>query len=107
MQFLTIKRTVTIPYMSENKKILALAEIGGGLFSKDYTYQLFFEHGYEGVAKTIKEAVVKRGGTVADYEKQLEIFHKEIGEKLGTNGAPTAIAKRTGKPVKIGKKKRV
>lgn len=99
----SIKRTVSIPFISGGKKILALTEVGGKIFSKEYIYGLFFTHGYDGVEKLVIETTINKGGTKEDYFTRLNEAHEALGSKYGITGKATGKSKRSKKIIKVKK----
>lgn len=68
---LAVRRSVSIPIISNGESVLAVAEIGARLWSKDVIYRKFFENGIDGVKKEILEEIKRRGGSDKEYELML------------------------------------
>ena len=78
----TIRRTVSIPKYSHGESILAIVDIGGKLFNKDFIYQKFFEFGVGGVKNHILEEFIRRGGSKENFFKMLDTIQKRLEEKI-------------------------
>jgi hypothetical protein len=78
MDATVIRRTVTIPIVVNEDNILALAEVGGKLWSKELIYQMFFEHGAPLVRAAILKEIKKRGGSEKDFKSMIESAKKKF-----------------------------
>ena len=71
---LTIRRTVPIPKVVNNKQVLALIEVGSKIFgSKDVVYQKFFEFGFDLVQKDIIQEIKRKGGKDELFDEAVKI----------------------------------
>lgn len=78
---LTIRRTVPIPKVVNNKQVLALIEVGSKIFgSKDVVYQKFFEFGFDLVQKDIIQEIKRKGGKDELFDEMLEFAVKKIAQ---------------------------
>jgi len=69
-----IKRTVSVPKTADDLNVIALINLGGRLFNRDLTYQLFFKFGAKKVYEFLKGEFIGRGGNV----KKFETAYKDI-----------------------------
>lgn len=67
----SVRRSVSIPIVSDGENVLAVAEIGAKLWSKDIIYRKFFERGLDGVKEDINKEIERRGGDHTDYANML------------------------------------
>lgn len=92
----SVRRSVSIPIVSDGKNVLAVAEVGAKLWSKDIVYRMFFEHGLIGVEGDIKIEIERRGGNEKDYSNMLG---QAVG-KLKEAGLVMEVSKKKIKKVK-------
>jgi len=105
-----VRRSVSIPIVSNGKNVLALAEVGAKLWSKDYTYRMFFEKACDEVEEMLKAEVVRRGGSLNDYTAMLtKAIDKLKSQGLvasGNNGKAEILVKGESKKAVADKKKK-
>jgi len=82
---LSVNKTVPIPVVRGNKKIAALIEVGGMLFSKNQTYEMFFEEGYPAVEKKLRAELNRKGGDDSEFKKLFDRANVKVQERYRVN----------------------
>lgn len=74
----SVRRSVSIPILSEGENVLAVSEVGAKLWSKDIIYRKFFERGLAGVKNEIMGEIERRGGNASDFKEMLSTAEKKL-----------------------------
>jgi hypothetical protein len=74
----SVRRSVSIPILSEGENVLAVSEVGAKLWSKDIIYRKFFEKGLAGVKDEIMGEIERRGGGASDFKEMLSTAEKKL-----------------------------
>lgn len=76
-----IRRSVSIPVTVDDLNIIALVNLGGKLFNRDLTYQLFFKFGAKGVHDFLLAEFQNRGGSAKEFEIKYKEMLSEVTKK--------------------------
>ncbi len=76
-----IRRTVSVPRTADDLNVIALVNLGGKLFNRDLTYQLFFKFGAKKVYEFLKEEFIGRGGSLKEFEASYKEVLSTIADK--------------------------
>lgn len=79
---LAVNKTVPIPVVRGTRMIAALIEVGGSLLSKNQTYEMFFEEGYDGVQKRLIAEFKRKGGSDKQFDEMMKNAIKKVERKF-------------------------